>query len=205
TSCLKRCLTPENTIQVIPEMRADYKVLLDACVLANFGVCDLYLRLAEKPRLLLPKWSQQILDEVYNVHVEKLEWEKRLADSFQKKIKEYFPGAMVTDYKDLIPVMTNDEKDRHVLAAAVRDHVDLIVTFNLKDFETEHLEKWDLEAIHPQDYLLSLYYMKPTVVMMKLSKIASDRDKDLEDVILDLGQSLPKFSHKLMEDLGTRS
>jgi len=186
-------------------MRADYKVLLDACVLVNFGVCDLYLRLAEKPRLLLPKWSQQILDEVYNVHVEKLEWEKRLADSFQKKIKEYFPGAMVTDYKDLIPVMTNDEKDRHVLAAAVRDHVDLIVTFNLKDFETEHLEKWDLEAIHPQDYLLSLYYMKPTVVMMKLSKIASDRDKDLEDVILDLGQSLPKFSHKLMEDLGTRS
>src|SRR5699024_11996296 len=92
-------------------MRADYKVLLDACVLANFGVCDLYLRLAEKPRLLLPKWSQQILDEVYNVHVEKLEWEKRLADSFQKKIKEYFPGAMVTDYKDLIPVMTNRSEE----------------------------------------------------------------------------------------------
>jgi len=33
-------------------MRADYKVLLDACVLANFGIRDLYLRLAEEPRLL---------------------------------------------------------------------------------------------------------------------------------------------------------
>ena len=27
-------------------MKADYRVILDACVLANFGVCDLLLRLA---------------------------------------------------------------------------------------------------------------------------------------------------------------
>lgn len=31
-------------------MKADYRVLLDACVLANFGVCDLLLRLSERPR-----------------------------------------------------------------------------------------------------------------------------------------------------------
>jgi hypothetical protein len=36
-------------------MRADFKVVLDACVLANFGVCDLLLRLAERPRLYLPR------------------------------------------------------------------------------------------------------------------------------------------------------
>jgi len=53
-------------------MNADYKVLIDACVLANFGVCDLYLRLSEAPRMLLPKWSQQILDEVYRTHTLKL-------------------------------------------------------------------------------------------------------------------------------------
>jgi len=32
-------------------MRADFKVMLDAYVLANFGVADLLFRLAEKPRL----------------------------------------------------------------------------------------------------------------------------------------------------------
>jgi hypothetical protein len=32
-------------------MKADFRVVLDACVLANFGVCDLLLRLAERPRL----------------------------------------------------------------------------------------------------------------------------------------------------------
>lgn len=52
-------------------MIADYKVLLDACVLANFAVCDLYLRLAEHPRLLLPKWSEDILKEVCRTHVKK--------------------------------------------------------------------------------------------------------------------------------------
>lgn len=44
-------------------MRADFKVLLDACVLVNFPVCDLLLRLAEPPRLFLPQWSSEILKE----------------------------------------------------------------------------------------------------------------------------------------------
>lgn len=38
-------------------MRADFKVVLDACVLANYGVANLLLSLAEKPRLYLPVWS----------------------------------------------------------------------------------------------------------------------------------------------------
>lgn len=45
-------------------MQADFKVVIDACVLANIAVCDLFLRLAEKPRLCLPRWSTEILDEV---------------------------------------------------------------------------------------------------------------------------------------------
>jgi len=89
-------------------MNADYKVLMDACVLANYGVCDLYLRLAEKPRLLLPKWTDQILDEVYRTHTQKLGWKKELADSFQEAVREAFPEAMITGYEDLIPLMTND-------------------------------------------------------------------------------------------------
>jgi len=35
-------------------MKADYRVFLDACVLANFGVCDLLLRLSDLPRLIVP-------------------------------------------------------------------------------------------------------------------------------------------------------
>ncbi len=193
---------PESMIQAIRVMIADFKILLDACVLANYGVCNLYLRLAEKPRLFLPKWSPDILDEVYKTHVDKLDWPERLADSFQDAVREAFPEAMITEYRELIPAMTNDEKDRHVLAAAVKDKLNLIITFNLKDFKEEDLDKWDIEAMHPQDYLLTLYSMKPGIVMMKLSKIAQKKDQDLEELVLDFGKSLPKFSKKLLDDMG---
>jgi hypothetical protein len=36
--------------------------------------------------------------------------------------------------------MTNDEKDRHVVAAAVYGESPIIVTFNLRHFRPEHLE-----------------------------------------------------------------
>ena len=117
-------------------------------------------------------------------------------------MKNAFPEAMITDYRELIPVMTNHEKDRHVLAAAVRNKLNLIITFNLKDFKEEDLLKWDVVAIHPQDYLLTLYSMKPGIVMMKLVKIANKKDQDIEATILDLGVALPKFSTRLLEDMG---
>jgi hypothetical protein len=38
-------------------------VVLDACVLANFWLCDTLLRLAEPPPLFESKWSEQIIRE----------------------------------------------------------------------------------------------------------------------------------------------
>jgi hypothetical protein len=38
-------------------------VVLDACILANFSLCDTLLRLAEPPRLFEPKWSEEIIRE----------------------------------------------------------------------------------------------------------------------------------------------
>jgi hypothetical protein len=38
-------------------------VVLDACVLANFSLCDTLLRLAEPPRLFEPKWTEEIIRE----------------------------------------------------------------------------------------------------------------------------------------------
>jgi uncharacterized protein YecA (UPF0149 family) len=45
-------------------MKADYRVVLDACVLIPMPLADTLLRMAEAPRLYLPKWSQTIMDEV---------------------------------------------------------------------------------------------------------------------------------------------
>lgn len=183
-------------------MKADYRVLLDACVLANFGVCDLLLRLSERPRLIVPHWSAEIMAEVRRTHVDKLNWPGALADSFQAKIGEAFPDAKVTGYEGLLPVITNHEKDRHVLAAAIRGNCPLILTFNLKHFPAEALKSWNICVNHPQDYLLILYEMEPKQLIACLGEIAGKRKLEVQDVLIRLGKVLPNFSQRLLDDLG---
>lgn len=181
-------------------MQADFKIVIDACVLANIVVCDLFLRLAEKPRLFLPRWSTEILDETRRVH-QKLNWPDPIAESWRDEVMRIFPDSVVDDYGHLLPALTNDEKDRHVLAATIRSGASVIVTFNLKDFPETALQPWAIEVCHPQDYLLTLYSMSPEIVVLKLNEMARKRDKELIDLVLLLGKALPNFSSHLIEDL----
>ena len=182
-------------------MRADFKVFLDACVLANFGVCDLLLRLAEKPRQYLPAWSEAVLDEVYRTHTERLGWPEKLAASFGRELRRHFPEALVSNYDHLLPAVTNEPKDRHVLAAAIHAGAEVLLTFNLKDFPDEAMAPWGIDALHPQDYLLILYEMDNVQVVSRIAAIAARRGEDQEDVLVRLGRSLPSFSSRLLDDL----
>lgn len=182
-------------------MRADYRIFLDACVLANFGVCDLLLRLSERPRLIVPRWSEEVLAEVRRTHLDKLQWPPALAETFQAEIRTAFPDAAVAGYEALLPALMNHEKDRHVLAAAIRGTCPLIVTFNLKHFPAEALAPWGITATHPQDYLLILYEMEPSQVIACLGAIAGKRKLEVQDVLIRLGQSVPHFSQRLLDDL----
>jgi len=185
-------------------MQADFPVILDACVLANVGACDLYLRLAETPRLYLPRWSATILDEVKRTQTTKLKrtFPEALADYWRQEMTAAFPEAMIEGFEHLLPVLTINEKDRHVLAAAVQGGVSLIVTFNLKHFPETALKTWNVQALHPQDYLLTLYSMNPGVVLAKLADIATSHGQEIQDVLIHLGKSLPSFSRRLLQDLG---
>jgi hypothetical protein len=182
-------------------MRADYRIFLDACVLANFGVCDLLLRLSERPRLIVPHWSAEVLAEVHRTHTEKLRWPPALAGTFQTELSRAFPDAAVKGYEHLIPALTNHEQDRHVLAAAIRGGCPLIVTFNLKHFPPEALQPWSITASHPQDYLLILYEMEPQQVTACLGQIAGRRKLEVQDVLIRIGKALPAFSQRLLDDL----
>lgn len=182
-------------------MKADFRVFLDACVLANYAVCDLLLRLAERPRQYLPAWSEEVLNEVHRTHIERLDWPEHLADSFGAALRENFPEALSTDYEHLLPAVTNDPKDRHVLAAAIHARAEVILTFNLKDFPEEALNPWGIVAKHPQDYLETLYEIDDRQVVARVSAIAAKRGEDMEDVLVRLGQALPTFASRLLDDL----
>jgi hypothetical protein len=185
-------------------LRADYAVVLDACVLANYGVCDLYLRLAEdyRSRMLLPKWSSHILDEVRTTQIEKLGWPEDLANHFRSELERNFPEALVKGFEPLIPACQNNPDDRHVLAAAIRAPVQTIVTFNLRHFRSEALEPWDIAAVHPGEYLIMIFSHHSAVVLDKLTDIAEKRGLPVEEVLTRLSRTVPTFAEHVASDLG---
>lgn len=182
-------------------MKADFRVCLDACVLANIGVADLLLRLAERPRQYLPVWSEEILAETHRTQTGRLGWPPHLADSFGRELRAQFPEAMSAGYEHLLGSMQNDPKDHHVLAAAVKAGAEVILTFNLKDFPEPALAPWGIAAVHPQAYLLTLYEMDDLQVVSRIAQIAAKRGQDPEDILLRLGVSLPLFASRLIGDL----
>ena len=59
-----------------------------------------------------------------------------MSKSWREAVESAFPEAMVTVQESLVAACANHEKDRHVLAASIRGHAELIVTSNLKHFVT---------------------------------------------------------------------
>lgn len=183
-------------------MRADFKVFLDACVLANFGVADLLLRLTERPRQFLPAWSEEILAEVFRTQTQRLGWPEELATSFGRELRTHFPEAMVAGYGHLAERLDVNPKDQHVLAAAIHARAEVVLTFNLRDFPRAVLDPWGIKALRPQDYLLTMYEMDDLQVVSRIGTIAAERKRDQEDVLIQLGKSVPLFASRVLDDLG---
>lgn len=137
-----------------------FRVLFDACVLLPYQLCDLLLRLGETD-IYQPLWSDEILEEVSRNLVISLGRTEQQATRRVGQMQKAFPHATVEGYEALVPVMTNDPKDRHVLAAAIHGQAALIVTANLKDFPAEALAPYGIEAVHPDECLLDQLDLYP--------------------------------------------
>jgi hypothetical protein len=65
-----------------------------------------------------------------------------------------FPDALVDNYEPLVNSLElPDEKDRHVLAAAIKTNANIIVTNNMKDFPKEYLASFGLTAKTADDFI----------------------------------------------------
>ncbi|CAM2921705.1 PIN domain-containing protein [Skermania piniformis] len=107
--------------------------VLDACTLVPIRLASTLLWIAEAG-LFQPLWSEEILDEVERnlpkIGVEPARAKRRVAN-----MRSAFGAeALVDGFDGLIDRMLCHPKDRHVLAAAVHENADALVTFNLKDF-----------------------------------------------------------------------
>ena len=151
-----------------------YAALLDACALVPVSLADTLLRVAEHG-LYRPLWSEQLIDEtqhaILRVHpgIDPAGVTRRFA-----AMRDYFPDAMVTGWEPLeASLQLPDPDDRHVLAAAIRGNAQAIVTFNLKDFPAQVLDPFDIEAIHPDDFLGHQLELAPELVRQALREQAA--------------------------------
>lgn len=75
------------------------------------------------------------------------------------------------------------------------------MTFNLRDFQPAHLERWGVKALHPQLFLLELFKQEPGIVLPKLREQAADRGRTLEQLLAILQKTVPKFTGRVQEEL----
>ncbi len=183
-------------------MRADYRAVLDACVLIPMPLADTLLRMAEAPRLYLPKWSQAIMDEVTRNLVKKWNMEPEKARRREEELRRHFPEAWVEGFEPLLNVMTNDLKDRHVLAAAVRSHSELIVTYNRRDFPDASVRPWEIEVQGPSTFLRGIYDLEPGLFVHKLHEQAGAIGLTLQRLLERLSKNVPGFVQYFCEEQG---
>lgn len=158
-----------------------FTCVLDTNVLFPLDVRDLLLWFAYY-ELYTPKWSKHIFDEWEDVMrrkgIEPEEVLKRI-----NRVKEAFPDALVENYEPLIKTLQlPDEKDRHVLAAAIKTNANLIVTNNLKDFPADYLSTFGLTAKDADDFMTDIIDLNPEKAIaafreLVLHRRAPDQDE----------------------------
>ncbi|WPF66889.1 MULTISPECIES: PIN domain-containing protein [unclassified Corynebacterium] len=177
-----------------------FTVVLDSCVILPATLNDSILRLAEA-RCFGVRWSTDIMEEVRRNMIGKFNLPPDTADKRIGAMREAFPFADIKGYENLIPVMSNDSKDRHVLAAAVRSDAHTIVTNNLKDFPPESLDPWGIEAVHPDQFLLSQLDLSPRKVLDTLKNQVDDNKyppKSADELFASLRRcGVPDFADEL--------
>jgi predicted nucleic acid-binding protein len=148
-------------------------VVLDTCVLYPFSLCDILLRLAARD-LYDPYWSRRILEELARNLVERGLTQGQASHRVDQ-MRQAFPAAEVsaTAVARLERRMTNESKDRHVLAAAVVSAADAVVTFNLRDFATDACNPYGIEVLHPDRFLIDLHDLDAETMQAEITAQAA--------------------------------
>ena len=158
------------------------------------------LRLAERG-LFRPIWSEKVIDEAQialeTIHpgVDQNRFRYRFAS-----MNEAFDDALVTGWEPLTTGLAlPDPGDAHVLAAAILGRADVIVTQNLKDFPSEVLSPFGIDAVSTDDFLLDQLGLSRSVVQQVIAEQAASMKAppvDIETLLAQIARSgAPRFAH----------
>lgn len=158
-----------------------FTCVLDTNVIYPIETRDLLLWFAHFD-LYTPKWSLHIFEE----------WEEVMrrkgvsSDEIIKRtstVNKAFPDAFVENYTPLISSLTlPDEKDKHILAAAIKTNANIIVTNNLKHFPTEYLAQYGLSAKSADDFITDIIDLNhETAIKAFKTLVLYRRNPDLDE------------------------
>lgn len=146
-------------------MEQSLTAVYDANILYPAPLRDLFIRLAQAG-LVRARWTETIHDEwIRNVLKDKPQLSADRLARTRNLMNQAVRDCIVEGYEELIASLDlPDPNDRHVLAAAIRSNADVIITRNLKDFPPQTLDRLDIKAQHPDDFLLRLLDNAPNDV-----------------------------------------
>lgn len=139
--------------------------LLDACVLYPAPLRDLLLRLT-CAGIFSARWTDEIHEEwIRNLLHTRSDLQPERLLRTRREMNRAVPDGLITGYEPLIPtLLLPDPDDRHVLAAAMQGRVDVIVTFNCRDFPTPYVSRYRIDVKHPDDFISSQFDLAPAAV-----------------------------------------
>ncbi len=152
-----------------------FHVIYDANVLYPAPLRDLLLRLPVSG-LVRAQWTETLLDECFgHIRKNRPDLKPRKLDRTRELMNKAVADCLVTGYEGLVGGLTlPDANDRHVLAAAIRAGAQAIVTMNVKDFPEENLANYNVEAIHPDEFVEDLIDLAPGLVTEIVIEQAGD-------------------------------
>ncbi len=102
----------------------------------------------------------------------RLEVDPAALDRRRAAMDAALPDASISGYAPFIEALTlPDHDDRHVLAVAVRARVQVIVTFNERDFTADILAGFDGVAQHPDVFLRHVVDLQPALVCAHIEQM----------------------------------
>lgn len=167
---------------------------------------DLLIRLGQTG-LLRARWTEQILDEmIRSIRRRRPDLDEQRLARTRELMCDAVPNCLVTGYEPLIDGLTlPDPDDRHVLAAAIRCSAQIIVTSNLSDFPADALERFNIEAQSPDQFVLDLVDLAPgrvASVVQEQSAALRNPERTVEDLLESLSDNgLPRAVAALRSSL----
>jgi PIN domain-containing protein len=155
-------------------------VLLDATALFGSALRNVLL-LAHDRGIYQAKFTDAILEETRGAVLRK--YPDADMDRTLELIRENFDDALVRNYERLVPVMTNDPGDRHVLAAAVACGAQLIVTENTGHFPDESCAIYNIEVKTADEFLQDLWDLDAEGVVATLVEAVAGTTRPRLDVV----------------------